>query len=270
MKPQYRLWIIGAVAILLVAAVAFTGRNSANAEQTLTLQAPAFVQASADKSTISNIGTYLSNEAGISAYIQTTNPIDLKRVRSLYRTIETETTNYIIGSIAVPNHPEHFDVHVYIHTDGWILAYYLKGDVTSKIVDVRSRTINSTKLETVISIIAGALGETTTGLKYYDFRYPNATHILFVAEDYANGNDFTIILPSEYGYYERSWAVYDTYRDNIFRVDGVAATPTWSGDSMYYGTLAVSTLLPGTPHTIQVDTDDNAYGVLVITYRVQR
>jgi len=271
MKQQYRLWVIGVVAILLVAAVTFIGRNSANAEQTLTLQAPAFVQASADESTISNIGTYLSNEAGISAYIQTVNPIDLNQVRGEFRTIETETADYIIGSVAVPDHPEHFDVHVYVHTDGWILAYYLKGDATSKIVDVRARTINSTKLETIISIIAGALGETTTGLKYYDFRYPNATNILMVAEDHLDGRDFTITMPSSYGYSERSWAMINdqTYVD--FFINGTAASPTWSGWDMGYGTIPASQLLPGQTHTIALrDTGwMSPYGVLVITYRVQ-
>jgi len=77
MKQQYRLWVIGAVAIFLVAAVAFTDRNPINAKQTLELEAPAFVRASADESTISNIGADLSSEAGISAYFQTSSPIVL-------------------------------------------------------------------------------------------------------------------------------------------------------------------------------------------------
>jgi hypothetical protein len=269
MKPQYRLWVIGVVAILLVVAVAFIGRNSANAEQTLALEAPAFVQASADESTTSDIGTYLSSEAGISAYIQTVNPIDLNQVRGEFRTIETETANYIIGSVAVPDHPEHFDVHVYVHTDGWILAYYLKSDVTAKIVDVRSRTISSTKLETIISIIAGALGETTTGLKYYDFRYPNATHILMVAEDPDNGRDFTITMPSSYGYSERSWAMINSYTRIDFLIDGTVASRNWSGWDMGYGTIPSAQLLPGVPHTIVIDGRYSPYGVLVITYRVQ-
>ncbi len=269
MKQQYRLWIIGVVAILLVAAVAFTGRNSANAEQTLALQAPAFVQASTDESTISDIGTYLSSEAGISAYLQTVNPIDLNQVRGEFRTIETETADYIIGSVAVPDHPEHFDVHVYVHTDGWILAYYLKGEVTAKIVDVRSRTISSTKLETIISIIAGVLGETTTGLKYYDFRYPNATHILMIAEDPDNGRDFTITMPSSYGYSERSWAMINSYTRVDFYINGTVATRDWSGWDMGYGTIPASQLLPDQSHTIELTGSSSPYGVLVITYRVQ-
>jgi len=271
MKQQYRLWVIGAVAIFLVAAVAFTGKNSANAEQTLALEAPAFVRASADESTISNIGTFLSSEAGISAYIQTVNPIDLSQVRGEFRTIETETANYIIGSVAVPNHPEHFDVHVYVHTDGWILAYYLNDEATAKIVDVLSATISSTKLETVISIIAGALGESTTGLRYYDFRFPNATKILMVAEDSVDGRDFNIEMPTEYGYSERSFAVYNTYYDSgswKFYVNGEAMTRSWYGSNMAYGQISAAQLPAGQSHQVRLDSGGNGYGFLVITYRV--
>lgn len=268
MKQQYRLWVIGVVAILLVAAVAFTGRNSANAEQTLTLQAPAFVQASADESTISNIGTYLSNEAGISAYIQTANPINLNQVRGEFRTIETETANYIIGSVAVPDHPEHFDVHVYVHSDGWILAYYMKDEATSKIVDVKAHTISSTKLDTIVSVIAGAAGEAVTNLKYYDFRYPNATNILMVAEDNSDGRDFSIELPSDYAYYERAWAGFDNDGDPDFLVDGSYLSGVWTGWNMEYGIIPASQLLVGTSHNILIDDGSYAYGVLVITYRV--
>lgn len=275
MKPQYRLWIIGVVAILLVAAVAFAGRNSANAEQTLALQAPTFVQASANESTISNIGTYLSTEAGISAYIQTANPIALNQVRGEFRTIEAETADYIIGSVAVPNHPEHFDVHVYVHTDGWILAYYLKDNVTSKIADVRAGTIASTKLETVISIIAGAAGQAVTNIRYYDFRYPNATNILMVAENPTEGKDFTIALPTDFGYFDRSFAIYNTnaQSDGLdLYVNEVKISRSWSYNeatyvAMSYGVIPASQLLPGQTHSIRLGYG-NPYGVLVITYRV--
>jgi hypothetical protein len=91
--------------------------------------------------------------------------------------------------------------------------------------------------------------------------------MLFVAEEYTNGNDFTITVPSSYGYYERSWALYDV-KNPLFSVDGVHDDAIWSGSNLHYGTLTASQLLPDTPHAIRVDNDDNAYGVLVITYRV--
>ena len=269
MKQQYRVWLIGVVALAVIAAVAFTGGNAAGPEHTLALQPPAFVQAASEESsgTPAEIAAMLSDEAGISAYMQASGAIDLSQVEGEFRTIETQTTEYIIGSVPVPDHPEHFDTHVYVHSDGWILAYYMEDEATSKMVDVKAKTINSTKLETIVSIIAGALGEAVSDLKYYDFRYPNATNILMVAEDYENGRDFTIELPSAYAYFERSWACYDWYSSIGFRIDGSQAPTDWAGNDMGYGAIPASSLLVDTPHTIYVDDDGN-YGVLVITYRV--
>lgn len=271
MKHHRRLLVLGAVALVLVLAVVFIVKSPNGPGETLALQAPAFVQAAAaaTSGTPAEVAAMLSNEAGISAYMQTSNPIDLSIVRGEFRTIETETSDYIIGSVAVPDHPEHFDVHVYVHTDGWILAYYLNGDATAKIVDVRSRTIGSTKLETIISMIAGALGETTTGLKYYDFRYPNATHILMVAEDHEDGRDFNITLPSEYGYSERSWAMINSYSYQDMSIDDTTLARDWSGSNMAYGAIPSSQLLPGEPHSVKISSRYSPYGVLVITYRVQ-
>jgi len=269
MKQQYRFWILGLVALVLVVAVAFTGGNHAGPERTLSLQAPAFVQAASEENSRmpEEVAAMLSNEAGISAYIQTSNPIDLSLVEGEFRTIETQTADYIIGSVPVPDHPEHFDTHVYVHSDGWIIAYYMNGSATSKMVDVRAQTINSTKLETVVAIIAGALGESVADLKYYDFRYPNATNILMIAEDDNNGNYFFIELPSDYAYSERSWAVFATSSQYIY-IDGNAMTAHWYSNSwdMGYGSISSSELLVGESHGVQL-CNYGQYGVLVITYR---
>jgi len=274
MKQQYRLWMIGVVAVLLVVAVAFTVGTPTGPEMTLALQAPAFLNSvsGASAEVPPEVATLLSSEAGISAYIQTAHSITLNSVRGEYRTIETETADYIIGSVPIPDHPEHFDVHVYVHTDGWILAYYLNNETTSKIVNVKARTISTTKLETAISIIASAAGEAVTGLKFYDFRYPNATHILIVAEDHENGRDFTITLPTDFGYFERSFAMYNTEswcNDCLdFYINNVIATRSWAGFNMTYGMIPASQLLPGQPHAIRLTNSYSPYGALVITYRV--
>ncbi len=49
-------------------------------------------------------------------------------VRNRFRTIEAETNDYIIGSVDLQDYPEQFDTHVYIHRDGWFMAYYLAAD----------------------------------------------------------------------------------------------------------------------------------------------
>jgi hypothetical protein len=235
--------------------------------QTLRLEAPPFVRTAyaQENPTAFDLGAYLDQEAGISAYYKSPDAITLSQVRGQFRTIETETADYIIGSVAVPNHPENFDAHVYVHTTGWILAYYLRADPVSKIVDVYNSTIDTTKLKTVVSIIASAAGAPFTDVTYYDFRYPNATNMLFVAEDIADGHDFTIKMPSAYGYFERGWALHNFSGGSAyFLLDGVDLSEVWGGNSMFYGTITASSLLPDIQHAILVDD----YGVLVLIYRV--
>jgi hypothetical protein len=167
--------------------------------------------------------------------------------------------------VGVPNYPEHYDVHVYVNTNGWILAYYLRADNVSKIVNIYNQTISTTNFTTVIAIVASAAGAPFTEATYYDFRYPNATNMIFVAEDPNNGSVFTIQIPSTYGYFERGYAYrYDCCSFNIF-LDGVLLPYTFKGGGMRYGPITAGQLLPDVTHTIDVQ---GAYGVLVIIYRV--
>jgi hypothetical protein len=275
MNQQTRFLLIGVVALALVAAVALTGGNPAGPEHTLALEMPAFVLERGNAAAPPEVAAMLTNEAGISAYMQTVGPITLNTIRGQYRTIEAETADYIIGSVAIPNHPEHFDVHVYVHRNGWIVAYYMSNEATGKMINVLARTISTTKLETAISIIAGAAGEAVSGLKYYDFRYPNATHILIVAEDHVDGRDFNITMPTEFGYFERSFGVYnntDGYNREAtwhLYINGTAAPRSWRGWYMAYGSIPASQLLPGQSHYVNLHSSGTvAYGALVITYRV--
>ena len=264
-----KLSFIGAVTIVLLVTfgLVYKPGTSATSNPVINLQRPSFVgiaNAGVGLPSPAGIGEQLDAEAGISAYYKAPDAITLSQVRGQFRTIETETTDYIIGSVAVPNHPEHFDVHVYVNKNGWILAYYLRSDPVSKIADTYAATINTTKLKTVVSAIASAAGAPFSDVTYYDFRYPNATNILLVAEDYANGNDFTIQLPSSYGYFERSWALRNYSGDAYFQLDGSNLSAVYGDAYMLYGTITASQLLPDTTHRIIVDD----YGILVIVYRV--
>jgi hypothetical protein len=240
--------------------------------QTFELKRPLFIDtayAEAGPAAVDtfDLGALLDQEAGISAYYKAPDDINLNQVRDQFRTIEMETADFIIGSVAIPNHPEHFDVHVYVNKNGWILAYYLKLDPVAKIVEIYTQNVNTTKLKTAVSIIAGAAGAPFTDVTYYDFRYPNATNILFVAEEHSNGNNFTIKMPSTYGYLERSWALRDYYSGcscGTFQLNGTTLNPAYNVDHIHYGVISASQLLPDVTHTITVVH----YGVLVILYRV--
>jgi hypothetical protein len=269
MKQQYRFWLIGVVVLAVIAAVAFTGGNAVGPEQNLALHPPAFVQAASSEAsrTSAEIAAKLSNEAGISAYYQTSSEIDLNQIRGEFNTIEVETADYILGSVSVPDYPEIYDAHVYVHADGWIMAYYFNSDPVSKIVDVSAGSIETTKLESVVATMAGLAGMPFTEAVYYDFRYPNATHMMLIAENYDGGdNEFTVQLPSSFGYHERSWALRNYGSPAYFNINGANKTSSamyWDGVTGY-GFINVSELLADTTHTITVDD----YGVLVILYRV--
>lgn len=231
---------------------------------TVQLKAPEFVTAARAEgdAVASEISDLLDQEAGISAYYKSQTPITLSQVRSQFRTIEVENADYIIGSVAVPNYPEHFDVHVYVNKNGWILAYYLRQDPVSKIVDVIAQTIDTTKLKSVVSIVASAAGVPVTDVSYYDFRYPSANKMLFVSENDTNGNTFTIKTPATNSYSERSWTSINW--PYTFSVDGQNRPNTLYGATeIYYGTLTASQLLPDVTHNVIV----GQYGVLVIVYQ---
>ena len=46
--------------------------------------------------------TFLKEEAGISAYTNVGEAIDIEKVKTAFRTIEYETSEYIIGSVPLP------------------------------------------------------------------------------------------------------------------------------------------------------------------------
>ena len=168
----------------------------------------------------------ISDEAGISAYFQTPGAIDLNAVRSKFRTIERETADYIIGSVPLKDYPNDYDVHVDVQKDGWILTYYLKQDPASKIFDWRAydtngATVLTTNLETAITTIVNAVNVVFTTATYYDFSYPNATHLMMIAEAQAGrGNDsFQVNIPETFVIFERSWSFGGNCREQNYYLD---------------------------------------------------
>lgn len=264
MKPDHvwrMLFLITAVA-LVVGLLAFTSGLPARQNQTtFSLIRPPFMTNAHAEANL-DIGAFLDQEAGISAWLNSGMPINLTNAATAFRVIEDQTSEYIIGSVDLPNYTEHYDAHVYVHVDGWILAYYLRPDPASKIIAIREGTISTTNLASIVGIVAGAAGVPSSGINYYDFRYPNAQKILFVYEDIADGNDFTINLPSTFAYYDRGWAIYSGGYDVYFKLDGTNLQSTYSASGGYYGVISAAQLAPDVTHTINVDD----YGVLMIIY----
>jgi hypothetical protein len=244
-------------------------RQVTDSDGVYSLKAPLFASvANAESGAIDlEIGEKLDEEAGMSAYFKSPDVINLNQVRGQFRTIETETADYIIGSVPVAGYLESADPHVYVHRDGWILAYYMRSDPISKIIDAKAQSITTTKLKNVVAAMAGAAGAPFTDATYYDFRYPNATHMMLIAEHEDNGNDYTVQLPSTYGYFESGWALRTGYCCSwYFRLDGVNLPASGSDLSgVAYGSITAAQLLPDVTHTVVIY---NEWAAMVVLYRV--
>lgn len=191
----------------------YTGRATSSALSTHHhMLAPSFIQTA---HAADNALSFIESEAGISAYYQIPGGITLSVIKPLFRTVEKETTDYLVGSIAVPDwYAESEDVHVYVHKDGWVLAYYLKADPVSKLFDWKNYTPGNvvTKFDTILKRVADQLQVAAPPATYYHFQQPNANSLLLIAERrmknaQTESDSFEVKLPDPLTYYERSWSL---------------------------------------------------------------
>jgi len=279
-KPT--LIILSLMLALAVLSLAPQPAAPASGGNAIALKAPSFVRvanaqegAGAQDAPEATPMGFPQDEAGISAYFKSASPINLANVRSVFRVIEAETADYIIGSVPVPDWWESYDVHLYVHRTGWFLAYYLNTDVAGKIIDWKRYTGTSvpTKLETVLAIAADAAGVPASSPSFYDFRYPNATNMMLVVEDTANGNEFSVIVPSSHAYYSRSWSlvsdVCGTGYSSSLTLDGAVLKTHNRGYNASEDGISASKLLPDALHSVVVSAGCGwANGALVLLYRV--
>lgn len=268
---RIRFAMLTAVAVGLLLVGLFAINPTGRAESyTINLIAPGFVQTAHAEEGSALAG--ILDEAGIAGYYQTEGPITIgPSLRAAFRTIEDEKPNYIVGSVPIPSFPESYDVHALVHTDGWIVVYYLKTEPVGKIFDwivyANGDPSIPTVFETVAPILAGAAGKPYNNLSYYDFRYPNANQMTLIAENNGNEDDFTLQLPSSYSYNEFSWSLYDTHSSYScsWRLNNttVGSTGVWGA-----GTISAGQMLPDTNHTIQISSYGYCEGGLALVYRV--
>ena len=221
--------------------------------------------------------TFLEEEAGISAYTDVGETIDLEKARDAFRTIEYETDEYIIGSVPLPDYAETEDVHAYVHKDGWVVAYYLKEEPVAKIVDWEDYStderITGTKLEDGVSVVCNAAGVPIIDLKYYDFRYANADKLMIIADAlWSDGTDtFNVKLPSDFVFYERFFSHYfnagNYWYDSRMYIDEDEISHI-EGSRTNYGLLSPTQLSLDDFHTIKISSEPvNSFDAIVLVYR---
>jgi hypothetical protein len=190
-----------------------------------------------------------AEEAGISAYVQAkSSGIDLESAKSVFTTIERETSDYVIGTVALDLHDEEEYPHVYVSTDGWVVAYYPKERPSSWIIpwaDYNGGTLSSTTLSKAIGIMAAGVGGSSSGIKYYDFRSEDASRMMIILESVKDGESyFKLTIPTTFTTYAVDWSHY--YSDEASSGDD-----SWA----YLNDVQFSSLIGGT-----ADVLDSNYG----------
>lgn len=217
------------------------------------------------KPALAQDGTFLDDEAGISAYTNLGTAINLSIARTGFKTIEKETADYIVGSLALPDLPETEDVHCFVHKDGWIVTYYLKSEPTSKVIGwvYSSQGSLITKLKVGIDEMCNTLGTVVSNISYYHFHYPLANRWMVIIEcaTSTDPDSFNLNIPSDFTVYERSWSHYAVLNQpsytahSYFDLDGNRIDSLTEPGGTHHGTLTLGQLGPDNFHNAVVDTD---------------
>lgn len=213
---------------------------------------------------------FLEQEAGIAAYMNAGQRIDLSKAKGAFRTVERETSEYAVGSVPLTGYPETEDVHVYVHKDGWIVAYYLKGEPAAKITDWinygKGKGMEGTRLDACIFYISGTAEVPMKDVKYYDFRYPSASKIMIIAEAILSAKccgdfmeTFKMRLPGELVFNERSYLFYSGgtggYESYLFINDKeISKIRGGTGPNLSYGIILPTQLPVDTSHIVKLKT----------------
>jgi len=228
--------------------------------------------------------TFLEEEAGISAYVNVGQVIDLEKAKTAFKSIETANESYIIGEIDLPGLPEDVDSHAYVHKDGWIVAYYSKYAPASKIMEwvgYDGGAITTTTLADAMHQICLAIEFPYTtikdDIKYYDFEYPNANRMMLITDmvtgEYSDSFNLTIPLPLEYRLYEGSWSHYYWHtnphaRYSRLEIDGDTFSTIDKNEGTYYqyGKYTPEQLEVDIPHEISITQEISSIttGVAVV------
>jgi len=144
-------------------------------------------------------GAFPKDKAGISAYINTSQTIDIEKIKTIFTEVEEVGDNYIIGITPISDFGGDIDVHVYADTDGWIVAYLETDEPAAKIMqwgtaDVNNPTIGVIKSTTLEDALykagdAAGVGIVASKIKYYDFEFSKCGQHDFVCQNKGNSGD---------------------------------------------------------------------------------
>jgi hypothetical protein len=267
--------IVGGILAFGVLGGLFIGHSPAeepginNVNTSFTLAAPAFAQGVPSDQ-------FPMNEAGISAYVNANQGIDLGKARTLFKGVEADTGSYVVGTVELPGHTEEMWPHVWIDKSGWILAYYPKTEPMSRIMQwygYQRDVITTTTLRDTVMQICQKLGINLptfdADMHYYHFQHPEATKIL-IAVDTASGSDtFKFTIPYGITLYNAAWSHYGASISGYgcwseSKMDGARLYRAGAGTYIGCDTVEPQYQTPGTAHTVYIGCAGGWAGIAIM------
>lgn len=241
----------------------------------LALQPPAFLKAAHAQDSTQVDFSFLIQEAGVTAYTHLNQKLDLTILEARFKNIRQQTDQFMYGIVTAPGYEkltefdETADVQVFLHSDGWIIAYLSRWQTAAEMFDwvnYEKQRLTGTLLENVVRQMALDMGVNDFNVGYYDFRYPEATQIMLVAErvdwEQKEGS-FEISIPRELAVYESSWSLAGfgtnlrpgTCKLNEQELGAVQSSISKWG--LFTDELVKAKFPPGTTHKLTVNAADN-------------
>ena len=235
----------------------------------LSLVKPVFAQGSYQ--------TFPGDEAGISAYVNIGQSIDLDKVKEVLQGVESEGDSYVIGILELEGLPEEQYPHLYVNNDGWIVIYYSKYSSTSLIMQwsgYDGSKITTTTLEDAIIKISLNLGISYSAIQgnieYYHFLYPDATTLVLTVDTIQpedgpprdHSDSFIFSIPVDVLCYEASWLHYvrdlgtNDYSTVMIDDEVISVIERGiGGEHQVNGILKDANLVPDKAHTVSIEID---------------
>ncbi len=280
--------------------LALNGGCTAQEENSTRLEAPS----------MDSVGAFPQGEAGLAAYINTGQVVDLDRLKTIFSTVEEVGDNYILGVVQIPDWGGNIALHLYADTDGWIVAYLKKDEPVSMVMqwgtsDADNPTIGvikSTTLEDALYKASDAAGVGIVGsdIKYYHFAFPNANRMMIIVKVQATSGVgiHQIEIPANYMLFDSAYYHYEycfgyctkycgypnheyTGTKSKLKIDGsdisdaAPGDPGFGGYSWWRGMDRYkSAMSPGVLHTLEIShygADAGSAGVAtVLIYRAYK
>ena len=176
-----------------------------------------------------------SDKAGIAAYVEVSEQIDVNRLSPIFKEVRDVGDNYIIGIVTIDNIAGKIDVYLYADREGWFVSYLTKTEPTATIMQWLSISDIGNPVITNLSrtILTDALDQAKNLLllvfpdvKYYHFKFHDANKMtLFVKTvNKSQGSDVVQFkIPQNYTLFESSfyhYAVGIGGYDSKVKIDG--------------------------------------------------